>query len=145
MLCHRRNHASLSFHTVTLRFLDTELICVTRPSVVYTASCSPAYWRSLSFYVALFSRANSRLYIRKKCRSDSTISRRLLVNAENTVGRVIKFSRNLKVKRKRATPRYLLLLLNKKCFQEGNFRVTVPGIVIRENDREAIDTAIFLF
>jgi len=65
MLCHRCSHASLSFHTVTLRFLSTELICVTRPSVVYTASCSPSeiylstrnYFRACQFTCCIFAKS----------------------------------------------------------------------------------------
>lgn len=82
MLCHRYSHASLSFHTVTLRFLGTELIYVTCLSVVYTASCS-------SSAISIFLRAdipahlNLPFDIREKCENDSIAFGRLLVNVEN--------------------------------------------------------------
>lgn len=110
-------------------------------SVVYTASCSFAYCRGLSFYAALFSRANSRLYIRKKCGCDSTVSRRLLVNVENMLQSIIiKFSRNLEADGKKDLQlilRYRLFPLTKMYLRSSLLisavKLKISGIVAREN------------
>lgn len=144
MLCHRCNRAGLSFRTVTLRFPGTELICVTRSSVVYTASRSPPLLSVVYLSTRRYSpRANSRLYIRKKWRSDSTVSRRPLVNVENTLSKANKIFERFKRGEKAFSRRFLdnsrryvfHFSLNKNVSGKGDF--CVPGIIIREDYREA--------
>lgn len=135
-LCHRCSHASLSFHTVTLRFLGTELICITRVRCVHRFLFSCSLPRSIFLRGVILACQFTAVYSQKVWKWFYSF-RRLLVNVENMLDKIIKFSKNLKAERKRDLQqilRYRLFPLTKMFLRSSllisAIKLKVSGTVV---------------